>query len=1674
MRFKIAVLILFTSLLSYSNVTLIEKDTLKISKIASNFSKLDSKIAIQQILESSVQRQWISPFFSKLDKNTPEYIKQFFKTDQFASEDKFLDKIGKLFNDKNLKYVQNISKEELIKLPIGLKGLTNDGFKAEMVIVNAKVTAEYLQLTAFARLETQFLNTHLYFAAEDLKLSHDGGIIGDWKLYSLGNTTLPQLGSKALLTILGGDIERKNGAIKGDSYIEFDCNGFKSMSFKLDIRLARSIIVPVDANGKRKVYSSDLAQDKEKAVGNEHYVGTTLGIKGSGWNDLLLDLDLPAFEITSLKNWSFKLKKVTMDLSDTKNNPEVTKNFPKVYETGGFFPGGNKNIWKGFFAEEVEITMPKQFSNKSTGEKTKIESTNLLIDNFGVSGIFAGYKLLDKGSASGWQYKLDYVGVGLELGKIKSAKILGYIKPSATDSFLEILGTFNEDKYLFQASVTESDLKMFKGKLVFEKNSWIKLEFDDTSDEFKASALLNGKMAFKGGLEKNNTSQNVNNTTIEVFSSSDSNVGHVLTDVQTGSEVVVTKVNNYLNDNFSFIKADPKKKAVEQLKEYVDKGYKELSDFVQAQVFSYAADIASEKNIEAKREDIQKEKDKEFYSFKGIAFQNLKLQSHALPYVQADYFGYPSSVEQKFGNFSVGISNIRLITPSKDELGLAFNMKVNLMGGDSSSSDSNGFISAEAGLQIIGKFQNDTFHSYKFKEVAVDEIKVDVEKSGFTLKGGLKVFNEDAIYGKGFQGKLAVELKQLEVKGMAKAIFAKKDFSYWFVDFQIDNNGSSSKFGLQRVEGGLSYRMKRVDGNMMANLGTNVYKPDAKSGLGFRAGVKAKFGESTSFKAKVFLEMEYNNTGGLNRIYFLGEGAMMSGNGDTEGNLRDTWASYDKIFSGDEAAEMNQYLANGNMLAISKRTHPVSEIAKDGKIGLFVSIEKDFVHNSFDGLFELYLNLEGIKGSGQNNKFGMVHMYSSPNKNYLHVGTPMDKLGAIFKIGSYDINVGAYFMTGDVIPSQVPPHPRVLEILGPDIMNDNRNLSLLNDAKGFAFGLNFSLAIPYDGGWFYALLEAGGGFDITHRKLNGVSCAGRPGLVGNDGWYSMGQVYAYIYGEAGLRIKVFGIKKEIKILAVGIAAMLRGEFPNPTHMEGYVGVYYNVLGGMIKGRFKYKAEIGEKCEFIGMTQPLSIPLIASVSPDSESNVDVFKKPQVAFNYSMLQPFSAEDANGNRKLVRINLKKYVLKVDGNPLTGDLQWTDHNTKVNFVSFEVLPPQKDIVGEVEVGVEEQYGASWIPLQGGNTDTEKKTFTFKTGNAPEYIPLENIRYSYPVVAANNFYPEEHKNVYIKLKQGQKYLFDGSVKNWVLKGEVKQGEQVLFQNDLKYDASAKKVSFAYDKVVTEKAYQLQLTAYPPGMVLTTSQSMDITQSSGTASTVSDANFTNQQTISQNTAMADNNTKLTKSFLAYEFKTSKHATFTEKMEKIKVENNFFIPVSGNVHKIQMATNVYEIFNEAELFGNQYTNGNPMITVEAVLEDAYYKDIIAPLIYKNYPLENGSFKFTHRSINELGNPPSKAIGIIKDYRLEMTNNPNLMYANQRFPFEYTVPIAYHSDFFNLRSQLVNTYLSPKINWEKYGQYSYLIDGVFPVVRIGMYKIKLRYALEGNEFKNEIEKIYERRY
>ena len=370
-----------TTQLFSTNTDSLEKKKEKTTNVSkkNKFSKSDSKIVFDEVFNSNNNVTSIQPFFNNPNQVVEQsFVKDFFKLDGVVTEEGVLEKVKKLFMD-DIPYVDKIIGTELIQLPIGLQGTTTDNTSAKLIIVKAKVTPQYLELMAFAELKTPSMA--VYFAAENLKLSNDGGVIGEWKLQLLANCSIPQIGNKFLLSITGGSLDKASGEItqaagttQQTSYIEFDCNGFKSFQFNVDIRLARSLAQPIGSDGKVVPYDKDLAEDKALAVGNDKYVGAKIYTSGTGWQDLLIKLNLPKFESPKLKGWQIEIKDLILDLSDTRN--DETFKLPKVYiDNPSFFPNGDIKTWRGVYAKSIEVTMPVQFGNSKNGQKTTINAS---------------------------------------------------------------------------------------------------------------------------------------------------------------------------------------------------------------------------------------------------------------------------------------------------------------------------------------------------------------------------------------------------------------------------------------------------------------------------------------------------------------------------------------------------------------------------------------------------------------------------------------------------------------------------------------------------------------------------------------------------------------------------------------------------------------------------------------------------------------------------------------------------------------------------------------------------------------------------------------------------------------------------------------------------------------------------------------------------------------------------------------------------------------------------------------------------------------------------------------------------------------------------------------------------------------------------------------------------
>ncbi|MDO6601338.1 hypothetical protein [Arenibacter palladensis] len=1488
-------------------------------------------------------------------------------------------------------FVDIITGKELLELPVGLsKKDSTSGNRVELAITQVKFTPQYAEFKAWAKMIIPVKGPNgepsreIYFGGEGIKLSHDGALLGDMKLVLLGDQAIPMNGDNWLLTLKGG-VDLKNGAFGDQSFVEFDCAGLKSIGLEADLRISRNILLPITSGGNYVCgESTDNKYLKDSdVVNNKCYVGASFSVKANGWNDLLVDVSLPQFEVRGLKGWGFNIKQVVLDLSDSRNATGIK--FPKDYNE--VLVHGERNLWRGFYAKELSIMLPKGIENTKTSTKrVEFGAENLILDSQGVSGSFFAENVLKtgEGSAGKWAFTIADVSLSLSRNSLTGGSIAGDIAVPIFEKPMDYTGYIQQDGYGLAVGLNSHyKTPVFLGEMQLEKNSSVAI--DITDGNVYPSANLSGQLSIVGK-------------------------------------------------------------------------------------------IGQKEGEESPSEEMATNSGKGF-NFPGIVFEGLKLETEpGKKPISAKSFGFEG--EMKLMNFPASVEKLELVTPS-NQVGLSFDLKINLDGEGSHATTS---------MQVMGKLEDGAkIQKWQFERVKVNGIDIDYEKSGITLKGALEIMEDHSWYGDGFRGNVTATIKSVNLKVEGKAIFGVKDFRYWNVDVWAKNDEkSSTKFMINSMVGGISYRMKKIRGNEDGfSPSSAVYRPNLDYGLSVRAGVDISTQNSDTFSGKAYLDMAFNSHGGLNRIGFTGEGAFM---GDkTSGGLNSSdFGALNKTFEKvNNFVENNKGIADqlskyGNFMGLAKESIPVHDVAASGKVGVYVGIEKDFVNQTFDGEFELYLDLEGVKGGGENNLAGYAKMHTGPEDWYIYIGTPQKRIELLFQVG-VQLRIGGYFMTGTQLPSQLDPHPMVVKILGDDMLNSNREENQLQSGKGFAFGLNFGYGYNFDYLIFYAFVELGAGFDVMHAYYPNAKCVGRPGPIGNNGWYSMGQVYAYLYGEFGVKVDLAFIKGKFPIAEAGVAAMLRGQFPNPAYFQGYVGMYYKILGGLVSGRMRLKVEVGEECELENINNAVGVPMISDVTPkDNSDDISVFTAPQAVFNYAANSDFKVELDDGVRTF-KLQLKNFTVTSEGEQLKGELEWNDTNDAVTFKPNETLPSEKEVNVVVEVSFDEKIGGSYQTMvENGNPVIEKKEITFKTDRAPDYIPLENIAYMYPVIDQQSFYPEEYSKGYVKMKTPQNYLFESGFET---RAEfISSTSNLGTRTNLTYDRSKATVFYEVPEGMSlNSSYKLNLLAFPPGSDIKTEIIVENTETLADQES-GDTNWFDPSTGNQDTrnisgsAVVSNKKAANitisngapKSILDYGFKTSKHPSFKDKVKELTVTNNLTNYIFADVHSLSVKVADYEYLEKLEVLGGKYTNSKPLVYPQAILDDSYYKKKIYPLIYENYPLD-GDIS-VNRDEALLGLPPVRSFYIGNEYLANLENNPNSSWVKNRIPYVYNLPYQYKVDMVYLRDKILNRYYGSDGNISQYERYKYLIESPFPPLPLGSFKAQLIYRTPGDIY----QKGYEIKY
>lgn len=386
-------------------------------------------------------------------------------------------------------YTESLTSASQNILPVGLKRVINN-MAITLAVDKAYFHTDYTSLSVYAQVvlpqkgsEQDLMSKEktLFFGAREIKLSHDGSIIGDANLTLLEDIEIPFNNGKMSVT-LKGDYDNTTGNTQSKTYMSIDCKGFKELGIDADISFPTTLI----KTAAETPTSDPTVRGHFRTVINN-------------WNDIVANITLPSFEIVGLDGFIFNLRDVVFDFSDTRNDEAV--HYPAGYDQKYMIPGA-PTLWRGVYAGAVEITLPKAFNNTSD-QPTRFLANSLLIDENGISGLFTAENILafDNGSASGWNFSVNKFKLELEANKLTAAGFEGEIglpfKGKNTKlNYTALIQENNE--YLMQVSTIDSlDFSVFNAKATILPNSYLKLHV--INNQFRPEALLHGNMSIDTG-----------------------------------------------------------------------------------------------------------------------------------------------------------------------------------------------------------------------------------------------------------------------------------------------------------------------------------------------------------------------------------------------------------------------------------------------------------------------------------------------------------------------------------------------------------------------------------------------------------------------------------------------------------------------------------------------------------------------------------------------------------------------------------------------------------------------------------------------------------------------------------------------------------------------------------------------------------------------------------------------------------------------------------------------------------------------------------------------------------------------------------------------------------------------------------------------------------------------
>lgn len=1015
-------------------------------------------------------------------------------------------------------------------------------------------------------------------------------------------------------------------------------------------------------------------------------------------------------------------------------------------------------------------------------------------------------------------------------------------------------------------------------------------------------------------------------------------------------------------------------------------------------------------------------------SIADLSFEALEISTVA-PYISVGAFSFGSGLQiPKIANFPVSLEHIDFKVNGSD-VTLGFDVVVKLVG------SGDGGFGAKGGLKLNSKVEYGDSWSFAFKGVELSQLDVKIDGGAYSIEGSLLLFKDDPTFGNGIKGTVAASFQPgINVEAMALFGTVNGD-RYWFADALAKFSQGAVVFpgvAIYGFGGGVYYHMKQQgyaasSSSIGASLSGIVYTPDPRTFLGIKATVMlGTHPKPEAFNGDATLEIAFNSSGGVNMIAFTGNGYFAAP------------ALPSSLTDLKKKAE-----------TLSKATGQQSPFdSSKGSIYARLLITFDMTNTTLHGNLTTYANVGGgiIKGAGANNLCGEAILHFSPDEWYIHIGTPDNRM-ALNLVGFFTVK--GYMMVGTNIPAMPMPPAEVTDILQGINMDRSNQLEALGKGQGFAFGASFS----YSTGdmrflMFYARFDAGAGFDVMLKNYGSdVTCNGSSQPIGINGWYASGQAYGYFRGVIGISIDLLFYSGDFDILNISAAVLLRAKLPNPIFLEGTVGGKFSILGGLVKGNCQFQMTIGNQCVITNGSPLEGERVIADMTPtNGDDEVDIFTTPQAVFNLPLDKEFEFKTSDGQNKAFRAKLASFGLYDGAKEIPTTLQWNEDRTVAAISPVDIPPPNKQLKVKASLLFDERVSGAWRPVFiNGKAAAEVREVSYKTGNAPDYIPLTNVQYSYPMIDQYNFYPQETSKGYIKLLKGQPLLFQAS-NEWRQVGRFtskSNGQKLEF--DFSYANG--QINFTVPQGFSNNdIYSFEIMNVPKN----TNKAID----ANVRETLASVHNSGVELRSRQATGTIKTLKEKSIFTTY-MRTSQFNRFADKMATLPIDRASYWPIYPDIHQVISRLEGNELFDKYEISGGERINR--LVQFDADLTNTWYAQYNGPLIYDGYPYPGASI--THRNTNILGVPPLHAL-YIEQFNPDQRVTTNEVQFGTSSGTDRTASLVNNMVF-----EVYEDYYHLKQNAAWLSQYrrepwiNRILTGPFTPIMPGQYKVSIRYVLPG---------------